>query len=348
MTMYLGIEIGGTKLQIGVGDGAGKLAALERMQVDPVASGAGIRRQLLAAVPVFLRARGLSTRDISGVGVGFGGPVEAATGTIARSHQIGGWEGFALADWCREQLGWPAVVHNDADAAGLAEACFGAGRGLSPIFYITMGSGIGGGLIIDRQIYRGAGAGAAEIGPLLVSKPGEFAADTRATVESICSGWSMAQRMQRTITRYLALRDTSRSSASPESLPAPEPHSNAEQLLELAGGTLEGVSAAVVARAARLGNRLAQQNVARTCRVLGWAIAQMITLLCPRRIIIGGGVSLMGEELLLRPLRQDVSRYVFAPFAESFDIVAAALGEAVVVQGALVLARQGVEGNLFR
>src|SRR5438067_3071778 len=162
--MYLGIEIGGTKLQLGVGLGDGTLAALWRGTVDVAAGPDGIRKQIVAAVPELLANANLERSQLRGVGIGFGGPVDDATRTIIKSHQIEGWDGFPLADWITELTGLPAALGNDADVAGLAEALFGAGKGLSPIFYITIGSGIGGGLIIDGEIYRGCGRGAAEIG----------------------------------------------------------------------------------------------------------------------------------------------------------------------------------------
>ena len=144
----------------------------------------------------------------------------------------------------------------------------------------------------------------------------------------------MAQRMQRTIAA--ALREhhdgqerTVWATARP----------GAQQLLELVGGKIEHVTAEVIARAARSGNTLARQHLTTTHRVLGWAIAQLITLLCPRRIVIGGGVSLMGDDLLLRPLADAVSRQVFRPFADCYDIVPGALGESVVLHGALRLAQ---------
>src|SRR5439155_13183428 len=132
-----------------------------------------------------------------GVGIGFGGPVDDATRTIIKSHQIEGWDNYPMADWITEITGWPAVLGNDADVAGLAEALFGAGKGLSPIFYITIGSGIGGGLIIDGEIYRGCGHGAAEIGhtkgthAFLRSQEQTFYAD--GTTESFSSGWGIQE-----------------------------------------------------------------------------------------------------------------------------------------------------------
>src|SRR5713226_5672003 len=164
--MNLGIEIGGTKLQLGLGDGDGVLHALWRDTVVPADGADGVRRQITQAIPDLLASAKRSRDELRGVGIGFGGPVDDATRTVIKSHQIAGWDNFPLADWIAKMVGLPAVLGTDAD--GLAEALFGAGKGFSPVFYITIGSGIGGGLIIDGEIYRGIGRGAAEIGDLRV------------------------------------------------------------------------------------------------------------------------------------------------------------------------------------
>src|SRR5262249_35075191 len=150
--------------QLGVGPGDGVLRGLWRGAVDVTAGPEGIRRQITAAVAELLARAGIDRSHLKGVGIGFGGPVDDATRTVIKSHQIEGWDGFPLADWVGELVGLPAALGNDADVAGLAEALHGAGKGMSPVFYITIGSGIGGGLIIDGEIYRGRGRGAAEIG----------------------------------------------------------------------------------------------------------------------------------------------------------------------------------------
>src|SRR5207245_696685 len=184
-------------LQLGVGSGDGVLAGLWRGSVDVAAGPEGIRRQITTAVPELLQRSNAERAQIRGVGIGFGGPVDDATHTIIKSHQIEGWDNFPLADWIRDMLGWPAVLGNDADVAGLAEALFGAGKGLSPIFYITIGSGIGGGLISNGEIYRGCGRGAAEIGHLRVPARPRVEAETRidyGSLELQASGWAIAQR----------------------------------------------------------------------------------------------------------------------------------------------------------
>src|SRR4051812_49776697 len=118
--MYLGIEIGGTKLQLAVGAGDGVLAGLWRGAVDVAAGPEGIRRQITSAVPELLAQAGVDRARLKGVGIGFGGPVDDATRTIIKSHQIEGWDGFPLADWVSDLTGLPSALGNDADVAGLA------------------------------------------------------------------------------------------------------------------------------------------------------------------------------------------------------------------------------------
>jgi glucokinase len=317
--MFLGIEIGGTKLQLGLGHGDGRLSALWRGTVEVAAGPEGIRRQITAAVPELLAKAGLDRAQIQGVGIGFGGPVDDATRTIIKSHQIEGWDGFPLADWITDMLGWSTVLGNDADVAGLAEALFGAGKGLSPIFYITIGSGIGGGFIINGEIYRGCGRGAGEIGHLRLP-PQSNAGSRRTIVEHVASGWG--------------IEDEARLRA--------EDVSWARKLLGLAADRPERITARLVGEAAERGDEFASRILGHAWACLAEAICQVIALLCPRRIVIGGGVSLMGEKLLFQPLRSLVAERVFRPFADCYDIAPAALGEEVVVHGALALARRRI------
>jgi glucokinase len=300
--MYLGIEIGGTKLQLGLGEDTGRLAALWRSKVDPAQGADGIRVQIQRAVPELLAQSGVPRDRLRGVGIGFGGPVDDATRTVIRSHQIEGWDGFPLADWVSDLVGLPAVLGNDADVAGLAEALHGAGKGLSPIFYVTIGSGIGGGLIIDGEIYRGCGRGAAEIGHVRVDWDYDSGLAGLAPLERTSSGWGMSRRATAVFG---------------------EPWTTER-----------------IAEAARQGNERAEAILTQAWQCLAEALCHVIALLCPRRIVLGGGVSLMGEDLFLAPLRQMVADRVFGAFAGLTDMVPAALGEEVVLHGAIALARK--------
>ena len=317
--MFVGIEIGGTKLQLGLGLGDGRLAALWRGPVDAAAGGDGIRRQIVAAIPIMLATASIEQTSLRGVGVGFGGPVDDTARAVVKSHQIAGWDGFPLGDWLGSELGLPAALGNDADVAGLAEASFGAGRGLSPVLYITLGSGIGGGIVLNGQILRGTGRGAAEIGHLKVRDP-ESPTGALDTLENIASGWGIGR-----YARELATADPVAGT----------------RLVDIAG-ELTAITAQTVGAAAALGDPLATRVLGRALSALADAICAAIVLVCPRRVVIGGGVSLLGEDLIFAPLRRLIAERVFPPFAGLTDVVPAELGEAVVVHGALALARQAL------
>jgi glucokinase len=302
--MFLGIEIGGTKLQLALGEGDGHLTKIWRGAVSVEKGAEGIREQIEAAYHELAWGR-----KIQSVGVGFGGPTDDATGRIIKSHQISGWDDYPLTDWLQETLELPAKICNDADTAGLGEAIHGAGQGSSPMFYMTVGSGIGGGLIVDGEIYRGCGRGATEIGHLIL-RDGK-------TTESLASGWGIEARLRDALAQ-------------------------GEQFSFTRG---EALRTTAIAAAAEEGDADAIAFLRQATDDLALALNHVITLLCPRRIVIGGGVSLIGEKLFFAPLRDAVARSTFAPFAGLTEIVPAALGEEVVLHGAIELAKQvsGVE-----
>jgi glucokinase len=311
--MFLGIEIGGTKLQLGLGRGDGVLTALWRGNVDRNAGGEGIRKQIVEAMPELLAQADIEGEQLRGVGIGFGGPTDDNSQSVIKSHHVAGWDNFPLANWMTELVGVPAVVCNDADVAGLGEALFGAGKGLSPIFYITVGTGIGGGLIINGEIYRGVGRGATEIGHLLVNN---LSGDKLVILEETSAGWGI----EATATR---LRNDLGWGA------------------DLGEGPL---TVKQLAEAARAGHIEARAMLEVAVGRLALGIRQMITLLCPRRVVIGGGVSLIGDELFFQPIRRYQTERGMAAFTGLTDIVPAALGEEVVIHGALALARKKFSG----
>ncbi len=278
------------------------------------------------------------------LGIGFGGPVDTAAGRVIVSHQVDGWRDFPLASWCHQTLGVPAVLGNDCDSAALAEATYGAGRGRETVFYVTVGTGIGGGFVKGGVLHGRGRPASAEIGHL---RPGLQADRPEATVESLASGLGIAEAAKARLSGEVALPLRAESRRGKRRRPgrgwsgrrrkAGRKSAAATCWSELAE-TLEGVTAKLLGQAAAEGNQLAAEVIERSCQVLGWAVAQMITLLAPEVVVVGGGVSLLGEELFFAPLRQAVRRYVFPPLAEAYEIVPAALGELVVVHGAIALA----------
>lgn len=299
--MNLGIEIGGTKLQLVLGDAAGNLTEREKLTVEPAGGAKGIREQLRGAIAQLRRQC-----VISSVGVGFGGPVNWRTGRICRSHQIEGWSEFDLAGWMAEITQAPVRVDNDANVAALGEAKRGAGSQSNPVFYVTLGSGVGGGLVIDGKIYHGALPGEAEIGHVRLDREGTI-------VESRCSGWAVDARIRRLRTE------------APASL-----------LNKLTEGTSSG-EARFLAQALEQGDEAAKRVLSETAGDLAFALSHVVHLFHPEIIILGGGLSRVGE-----PIRSAVELalrdFIMDAFSPGPRIRLAGLGEDAVPIGALELA----------
>jgi glucokinase len=345
--MFFGIEIGGTKLQIGVGWGTTReLLALERMEVTPEDGAKGVLGQIEKVGKRLIKQLD-KKHKLKGIGIGFGGPIEPRGGRVITSHHVDGWNNFALVQWCEDTFGIPAVLANDSDAAGLAEAVLGAGREQPVVYYTNAGSGIGGSLILNGKIYRGGTGSAIEPGHL---RPGLQADRPDQTVEALASGWGITASVRAMLTEPVShpinqLTNGPRRIA-PESLRQrlidreDSLERDAADLLGRCDGRPENLNTKIIAQAAESGNRLAREAFTHAASVFGWAIAQAVTLLSPNVVVVGGGVSLAGERLWFRPLQKAVDRYVFTPRKGTFKIVSAELGEEVVVHGALVLAAE--------
>jgi glucokinase len=310
----LGLEIGGTKLQAALGKRDGMIVHKRRGAADTSAGAESILSWFDDAVPALMDAAKKDGLAVSAMGAGFGGPVDAAAGTALVSHQVGGWSGFPLRRWFEERFDLPTTIVNDANAAGWAEYCCGAGKGTRTFCYMNIGSGIGGAFVIDGRLHDGQGYGAAEIGHTYVpdftsSTPG--AADK---LEHLCSGWSIEKRVR-------ALR----------SLAIDSP------LARRCGNNPATITCQMLADAAREGDGVALREIGQVAATLGLALSNVITLIHPERIALGGGVSLMGD-ILLDPIRKQVDAIVFGPYRERYRVVPCALGEDVVLVGALLLA----------
>ncbi|HEY9172176.1 MAG TPA: ROK family protein [Verrucomicrobiae bacterium] len=299
--MFLGIEIGGTKLQLALGDGSATLFEKRKLAVDAALGAEGIRRQIERTLPELLRGR-----VVAGAGLGFGGPVDWRAGKIACSHQIEGWSGFDLGGWLKGQIGVPVSVDNDANLGALGEATHGAGVGHDPVFYVTLGSGVGGGLVWGGRIYHGAAPGESELGHVRLDRGG-------ATVESRCSGWAVDARI-----RALNARAPQTAMAA---LCRRDP-----------GGEARHLNAALAQ-----GDASARQLLEEVAADLAFGLSHVTHLVHPQLIVLGGGLSGVGE-----PLRAAVEASLRGGIMEVFQpgpkIALARLGEDAVPVGALFLA----------
>ena len=300
---FLGIEIGGTKLQLVIGDAQANILERRRLHVDKTRGGEGIRAQIQATLAELLPA--FQPRAI---GVGFGGPVDAERGHICCSHQIGGWSEFPLGDWLRSLAALPVAVDNDANTAALGEAQRGAGVDFNPVFYVTLGSGVGGGLVANGTIYHGAKPGEAELGHVRLDRSGVI-------VEQRCSGWAVDEKIRAATMR--------------------EPRSILAQLTADA----DRGQARALAPALQKNCPVAETILRETAGDLAFALSHVVHLFHPQVIVIGGGLSLVGE-----PLRAAVAHalggLVMEAFAPGPQIRLAGLGEDSVPVGALLLAQR--------
>jgi glucokinase len=298
---FLGIEIGGTKMQIVSGNEAGLIEERFRFAVQPAEGAGGIRRQIEETL------RDLAPRlKPSAIGVGFGGPVDWRKGVICCSHHIEEWSDFPLGPWLRDLAGAPVYIDNDANVAALGEARRGAGVGFNPVFYITLGSGVGGGLVLDGRIYHGARPGEVEIGHVRLDRTGII-------LESRCSGWAVDAKVREAIA------------------------ANPSCLLARQAGDVQRGEAKYLGAALAGGEAEARRILDEVAGDLGFGLSHVVQLLHPEVVVLGGGLSLIGE-----PLRAAVERslqpWVMEAFRPGPKIVLAGLGEDAVPVGALELA----------
>lgn len=299
--MILGIEIGGTKLQLVIGDESGSILDRRRLNVNPALGAPGIRGQIQLALPELVGGHKLSA-----VGVGFGGPVDWRTGKIARSHQIEGWSDFDIAGWLRELTGAPVAADNDANVAALGEALHGAGAGLDPVFYTTLGSGVGGGLVLGGSIYHGAPPGESELGHVRLDREG-------TTLESRCSGWAVDRRIRELNARR------------PDGL-----------LARLCARAARG-EASHLASALQQGDADAQSILNDAAADLAYGLSHAVHLFHPAVIVLGGGLSKVGEPLRAA-VESALSPLLMAVFQPGPPVRLTTLGEDAVPVGALLLA----------
>lgn len=299
MRRFLGIEIGGTKLQIVLGDANATILERFRFAIDPSKG----NEPILNVISQTLRRQKAVFKSI---GVGFGGPIDHESGKVWTSHQVAGWTGFPLAQWLHQHANVPVFVDNDANVAALGEAVAGAGKDFSNVFYVTLGSGVGGGLVVNKKVYRGNIPGEAEFGHILLDKSGR-------TVESCCSGWAVDEKVRMSAKK------------SPDGA-----------LYQLTRNMMGG-EARILAEAATSNDREAIRIMNEIADDLAFGLSHVVHLFHPESIVLGGGLSLTGERLR-KLVEQKLTPYLMEAFRPGPSVRLASLGEDTVTVGALVMA----------
>ncbi len=310
--LYAGIEIGGTKQQICVADDTGKIIKLVSERI-PIPNGAP---DILAWIEDRLTGVLKDYPEVCALGVGFGGPIETATGRVLLSVQVKGWMDFELKTWFEEKFNLPTTVVNDTVAGGYAELMNGSGRGFNNFYYTNIGTGIGGAMFFNRKTFDGIGYGGVYMGNTYVADhTGEPGAVCR--LEELCSGTGIERLLR------------AEGAVCPDSM-----------MYEMCGGDTSKLDCRMLGEAAKAGDPTALKHIDRFAQTYAVSIANFISLFSPERVAIGGGVANLGD-VILEPVRKYVDKYVFASSKGLYDIVQCEIMDENVIVGAVLYARDG-------
>jgi glucokinase len=302
----IGIDIGGTKLATVVADKDGNILQKVRKPTESEKGPRHAVQLLLAMVDEVIDLAELRREDIAGIGVSCGGPLDTKTGIIYSPPNLPGWDALPLKEMIESEFHIPTVIENDANASALAEARFGGGRGYDYVLYMTMSTGIGGGIVANGEIYHGANDSAGEVGHQILLPDGPLCGCGQyGCLEALCSGPAIARRAQEAITD--------------------QPHT---KILAHADGQIDAVRSEHVLQAARDGDALAIALVEETAYYMGWGIANLVNILNPQ-IVLLGTIAVAAGDLLLDPIRRTVTEMAMQRPLETVKIMPAELGDSI-------------------
>ncbi len=311
----LGIDLGGTKILTSVINADGKMLSRDH-SVTPQSEGpAGVIQAMLASTERALQGASMAMDRISAVGLGVPGLADVEAGILLTSPNLHGWQDVPLGDAIQDKLKKKTFLINDGSAAALGEYYFGAAKGVAHFIYVTISTGIGGGIVVDGRLLNGFNGMAGEIGHMTISEEGPAChCGNRGCWESLASGTALAKAARN---RIETGADTT--------------------MLSLAEGKIDKVTAQTVQFAAEKGDPVANELILKTAYHFGVGLANLVNIFNPEMIVIGGGLSKMGERLL-RPAREVAEKRAFKQAYRAVRFIPAALGRNSGVLGAAAFA----------
>ncbi len=313
--LYLGIDLGGTKIATAVVSRGGEILAQARGPTPARHGVHAVVRAMAALATEAVNEAALDLRSLAGVGLGAPGPIDAEAGLVVSPPNLPGWRNVDLAELLGEMLHTRLVLGNDANLAALAEHRFGAGRGCSPLVYLTVSTGIGGAILLDGKLLSGVRGTAGEVGHMVLLPQGPLCGcGNRGCLEALASGTAIARQARESVRRGVPSALAERFASQPEL-----------------------VTAASVAEAARGGDLEALIILRTAMDHLGRGVANLVSLLNPERVVIGGGLASLGPDLL-EPVTAAVHRLANPVAASSVSILLAELGPDAGVLGAAAAA----------
>ena len=327
MKRFIGIDIGGTKCAATLGESEAeniKIAAKERFET-PARNPQETIKKLFEATDAILKEKNLSAADIAAFGISCGGPLDSKRGIIQNPPNLPAWDNIKICDAFSERYGVPCGLQNDANACALAEWKFGAGRGFDDIAFLTFGTGLGAGLILDGRLYCGANDNAGEVGHIRLGRFGPVGYGKRGSFEGFCSGAGIAKIAKDKVLEQLQMGK--RPTLCPDA------------------DKLDSLNAKTVADAADDGDKLALEIYAESGRMLGFGLSVLIDILNPQRIIIGG-IFTRSRNLLWRHAVEVLEREALPSALSACEVVPAELGEFIGDYAALSVAKYESEKTI--
>ncbi|AXK31651.1 ROK family protein [Streptomyces armeniacus] len=311
----LALDIGGTKLAAGVVAADGRALSFATCPTRVEDGTAAALRRLFELGDKALADAGTAAGALLGTGIGCGGPLDSAAGVLIRPPHLPGWVDVPIVRLARDHFGLPTVLDNDGTAGAAGEWRFGAGRGCRHVLYLTVSTGIGGGLVLDGRTFRGGAGNGGEPGHVTVRSDGRPCKGCGRTgcLEAYASGTAIAERATEAV-------EAARARGTATALAA-----------------YEHLTAAEVAAAARQGDPVATQVWADTVDALGNGLTSLVNLFEPELVVLGGGVTRAGDRLL-EPVRRLVAAQAMGPAARAVRIVRASGGDRAGVLGAAAIA----------
>ena len=313
----LAIDLGGTKVLAALISNEGQIIAREYHRTLANEGPQSVINQMISAIDHLLSVQDMSLSQLHAISIAAAGAIDMSKGLVTLSPNLAGWRNVPLRDVVENKYTVNTFLINDASAAALGEHRFGAGRGVKNLIYLTVSTGIGGGIIINDKLYLGASGSAGEIGHMTIDVNGpQCNCGNIGCWEMLASGTALA---------WEAIRRISCGERS--------------SLIEIVGGKIENITAEKIEHAAKNGDPLALDIIVRAATYLGIGLVNLVNIFNPELIIIGGGMAKMGD-LLLAPARQTVQERAFQISAQAVRIVPAQLGDDAGVFGAAAFAFQ--------
>jgi glucokinase len=321
--LILGVDLGGTKILTAVTNSQGKILSRDHGITPAKKDHEAVIQSILESAHHALEQANVDISELTVVGIGAPGLSNPETGILFTSPNLPEWRNVPLRDIMQERLGKKTFVINDANAAALGEFYFGAARGVLNFIYITLSTGIGGGIVIDGKIYGGAIGAAGEVGHMTIDDEGPICnCGNRGCWETLASGTALAREARHRIKEGIRT-----------------------SILEYAEGDVEKVTAQVIHSAAEQGDSLAKKLISRTGYYVGVGLANLINIFNPELIVIGGGLSNIGD-MLLKPAFKTAGERAYKEAFQAVRFASPELGRDSGVLGAAAFALREMKKGL--